>query len=81
MSNVRIPNDLSLTSRYDQRLLDGVVVLEGTLLAQSQGDWTGKLYREIERPELRPINVKFIPYSVWQNRGKSEMSVWLPRVP
>jgi len=22
--------------------------------------------------------VKLIPYSVWQNRGPSEMSVWLP---
>jgi len=81
ISDVRIPADLSLTSRYDQRLLDGVVVLEGKVLAQSPGDWSGTLYREMAHPELRPINVKFIPYSVWQNRGKSEMSVWLPRVP
>ena len=81
ISDVRIPTDLSLTSRYDRRLLDGVVVLEGKVMAQTQGDWNGKLYREMERPESHPINVKFIPYSVWQNRGKSEMSVWLPRVP
>lgn len=82
ISDVRIPADLSLTSRYDRRLLDGVVVLEGKVVTQQpQGDWTGKLYREMAPSELRPINVKFIPYSVWQNRGKSEMSVWLPRVP
>jgi hypothetical protein len=43
------------------------------------GDWNGKLYRELKPAELRPFNVKFIPYSVWQNRGRSEMSVWLPR--
>ncbi len=79
ISDVRIPADLHLTTRYDRRLLDGVVVLEGKALAQPQGDWTGKLYREFKPADLRPFNVKFIPYSVWQNRGKSEMSVWLPR--
>jgi DUF1680 family protein len=80
ISDVRIPSDMQLTARYDRRLLDGVVVLEGRAFAQSQGDWNGKLYRELEPAELKPFNVKFIPYSVWQNRGKSEMSVWLPRV-
>jgi hypothetical protein len=24
------------------------------------------------------VKVSFIPYSVWGDRGKSEMSVWLP---
>ncbi len=80
ISDVRIPSDLRLTARYDRRLLDGVVVLEGRAFAQSQGNWSGKLYRELAPAELKPFNVKFIPYSVWQNRGKSEMSVWLPRV-
>ena len=27
---------------------------------------------------VKPIGVRFIPYSVWQNRGRSEMTVWLP---
>jgi uncharacterized protein len=79
ISDVRIPADMRLIARYDRRLLDGVVVLEGKALAQPQGDWSGKLYRELKPAELRPFNVKFIPYSVWQNRGRSEMSVWLPR--
>jgi uncharacterized protein len=81
ISDVRIPPDLHLTARYDRRLLDGVVVLEGRALAQPHGDWNGKLYRELAPAELRPLNARFIPYSVWQNRGKSEMSVWLPRAP
>jgi hypothetical protein len=79
ISDVRIPTDMRLTERFDRRLLDGVVVLEGKALSQPQGDWSGKLYREVKPVELRPFNVKFIPYSVWQNRGRSEMSVWLPR--
>jgi DUF1680 family protein len=81
ISNVWIPSDMRLATRYDQRLLGGVVVLEGKALSQSSGNWAGELYRELKPAELKPFNVKFIPYSVWQNRGKSEMSVWLPRVP
>ena len=33
ISDVLIPSDLQLTARYDQHLLDGVVVLEGCLYA------------------------------------------------
>ncbi len=65
--------------RYDQHLLDGVVVLQGSLLARQSQAWNGRLYQEYQPSELKPIKVKLIPYSVWQNRGPSEMSVWLPR--
>ena len=79
ISDVLIPTDIKLMARYDRRLLDGIVVLEGKVLARTGENWRGKLYREFQPVELKPINVKFIPYSVWQNRGPSEMSVWLPR--
>jgi DUF1680 family protein len=79
ISDVLIPADLKLTTRFDRRWLDGIVVLEGKAVARPEDNWSGKLYREFQPEELKPINVKFIPYSVWQNRGPSEMSVWLPR--
>jgi hypothetical protein len=79
ISDVMIPADLKLTTRLDRSLLDGIVVLEGKACARSEEDWSGKLYREFQPEELKPIQIKFIPYSVWQNRGPSEMSVWLPR--
>lgn len=79
ISDVLIPSDMKLIARYDRRLLDGIVVLEGNALARPEENWNGKLYREFQPDELKPIAVKFIPYSVWQNRGPSEMSVWLPR--
>ncbi len=78
ISDVLIPPDLKLTARYDQRLLAGVVVLEGAALLRPKENWSGKLYREFQPAELKPVKIKFIPYSVWQNRGPSEMSVWLP---
>lgn len=78
ISDVFVPSDLQLTSRYDANLLGGVVVLEGTLLAQPAQNWTGKLYREVSKPDFKPVKTQLIPYYVWQNRGRSEMSVWLP---
>ncbi len=77
ISDALIPSDMKLTARYDQRLLGGIVVLEGKALLRPPENWSGKLYREFQQAELKPVNVKFIPYSVWQNRGPSEMSVWL----
>lgn len=79
ITDVFIPSDMKLTTRYDRRLLDGIVMLEGKALARRSENWNGKLYRELEPGGLEPITVRFIPYSVWQNRGPSEMSVWLPR--
>lgn len=78
VSDVMIPADLKLTVRYERRLLDGVVVLEGQGLVQPAENWNGKLYREFKPADLRPINLRFIPYSVWANRGPSQMTVWLP---
>ncbi len=80
LSEVLIPSDIKWTARFDQHLLNGVVVIEGKALTQSQKSWNGKLYREFEPSELKPLNLKLIPYSVWQNRGAGEMSVWMPRM-
>jgi len=79
ISDVLIPAEMHLITRYDRRLLDGIVVLEGKALARPGADWNGALYRESQPEKFRSINVRFIPYCVWQNRGPSEMSVWLPR--
>ncbi|HEY1661638.1 MAG TPA: glycoside hydrolase family 127 protein [Verrucomicrobiae bacterium] len=77
ISDVMVPSDMQLAARYDQHLLDGIVVLQGTALARREPGWKGNLYRELS-DKFEPVKVRFIPYSVWQNRGPSEMSVWLP---
>lgn len=78
ISDLFIPPDMKFTARYDQHLLGGVVVLDCKPLARREENWRGRLYRDFAPSGLEPINVKFIPYFVWQNRGPSEMSVWLP---
>ena len=78
LSDVRVPTDIQLEARYDQRLFGGVAVLEGKALAIAPENWSGQLYHEFHPAEARPFKLQLIPYSLWQNRGPSEMSVWLP---
>jgi DUF1680 family protein len=77
--DVRLPNDFDLISRYDERILGGVVVLEGEAIVRGPQNWSGPLYRELTSSALRPIRLRLIPYFAWGNRGPSQMSVWLPR--
>jgi DUF1680 family protein len=78
LTEVMIPADIDLVARYDRRLLGGVVVLEGLAQARPSANWNGRLYREFHSAPPRPVEIHFIPYSVWGNRGACEMSVWLP---
>jgi hypothetical protein len=78
LSDVFIPADIDLVARFDRRLLGGVVILEGVAQARATEPWSGELYRERQAGPMKPVKVGLIPYSVWGNRGKSEMSVWLP---
>jgi len=54
---------------------------EGGMLTRQPAAWSGGLYREFQPDDFNPLRVQFIPYSVWQNRGRSEMSVWLTLAP
>ena len=36
------------------------------------------LYREVTPSAPRPIELEFVPYYAWGNRGDTEMTVWLP---
>ena len=79
------PLEVLLSSRpelvacYDQRLLSGVVVLEGSALARSAPAWEHQLYREIPSTSTKTVSLHLAPYFAWGNRAPSEMTVWIPR--
>ena len=51
--------------------------LEGKVELISNNSWKGILYRPIaSKKEI--ANLRLIPYYAWGNRGKGDMSVWLP---
>jgi DUF1680 family protein len=60
--------------------LGGVMMIEGKGIARTPGDWSGRLYRDLSDADVREreFHLVLIPYYAWDNRGKSEMSVWLP---
>jgi DUF1680 family protein len=75
---VAVPASAEFKPRFDRALLGGVTVLEGGAQAVVEPEWTKELYREFRPTPPRPIRLTLIPYYAWGNRGRSEMTVWLP---
>jgi len=78
VSEVVIGPDIKLKARFDKELLGGITVLEGEAEVFDEGDWSSRLYRELEPKKAKKITIKLIPYYAWSNRGVSEMTVWMP---
>jgi uncharacterized protein len=54
-----------------------IIVLEGNAEVINTSNWNNKLYQELSA--IRDtLPIKLIPYFAWNNRGKSEMTVWMP---
>lgn len=78
VQSVVLPRSVALAPRFDRKLLGGVTVVEGRAEVAGDAAWGNELYREVRPAAPRPIDVKLIPYFAWANRGRSEMTVWLP---
>ncbi len=78
LADVRIPRDIRLAPRHDSTLLGGVTVLEGDAWRAPAGVWPGGLYRTLGSEPSEKAPIRLIPYYAWNNRGVTEMSVWLP---
>jgi DUF1680 family protein len=75
---VALPRDVKFTPRSDRGLLGGITVLDGNAKATPDAAWGDELYREFKPADPRPVDIKLIPYYAWANRGRSEMTVWMP---
>jgi uncharacterized protein len=78
ISEIVIPQNCQFTSDYNKELLGGVNVLQGTVKVVEEGDWSNRLYRDLRKTNIQRKTISLIPYYAWENRGESEMSVWLP---
>lgn len=77
IDDVLIPADIRLTPRKMVIAGSSVVALEGTARLAEEASWDGTLYREVGKAD-KPVNIRLIPYYAWGNRGKAEMTVWMP---
>ncbi|MBQ3657895.1 MAG: glycoside hydrolase family 127 protein [Bacteroidales bacterium] len=64
-----IPQNEKLSFNYEPQLLSGVVTL------------SGKALQTLQDGNVKTVNFKAIPYSTWNNRGNSEMEVWIAESP
>lgn len=56
-----------------------LLALDVTAFQLQRPGWrAGELYREVAAEPLHSINVRFVPYFAWGNRGDTDMSVWVP---
>jgi len=79
LGNIAIPQNIELEPVYKKGFLGGVMVLQGKALSKDHSpSWRKTLYQESKTSQLKIIDVQLIPYYSWNNRGISEMAVWLP---
>ena len=77
--DIHIPADIELRPRIDTQLLgERVALLEGQANRLQQGDWSRKLYRDLQASAPEKVDIRLIPYYAWGNRAEGEMTVWLP---
>jgi DUF1680 family protein len=75
--NVVVPSNISLLPTAMKIDNGNVIALTGEAKLLQNGNWKNTLYREVNT-SIKPIKIKLIPYYAWANRGKTDMTVWMP---
>ena len=74
LSSLILKEGGSITSRFDEKLLGGVNQLKAEGFREiSRGN---SLYGET-KPDKEAVELTFVPYYSWNNRGKGELLVWI----
>lgn len=77
IDDVLIPSTIQFTPT--EITIDGskMIALDGEARLMDEASWDNVLYREVGKAD-RTVKIRLIPYFAWGNRGKSEMTVWMP---
>ena len=67
--NKYILDSAPVSAHFEQDLLNGVMVLEGSAKELQQDG------------EVKDVKFRAIPYSTWNNRGSEQMEVWIANTP
>ena len=74
--DVYISGDTKFKVNHRKDFLGGISTIESEILIRS--DKKQGMYRTIKMPNWESHKTTFIPYYAWSNRGKAEMTVFLP---
>ena len=75
--DIAIPSNIKLQPSAMKIGNGHVMTLSGEARQLQNNDWKSTLYKEVNT-NVKPIKIKMIPYYAWANRGKTDMTVWLP---
>ena len=65
---------------FEAELLNGVVTVKTPAFRIDKDAWDDReLYSASAVCPLEPVELKWIPYYAWANRGRGEMYVWIHR--
>lgn len=74
----KIPAKIEFKAKQTKIADATMMVLEGELVTSTPVNWEDKLYREVSNEAPEKTTIKLVPYYAWNNRGASEMTVWIP---
>ena len=77
IDDVMIPADIKLIPKKVQIAGFPTMALEGIARLANEDSWKNTLYRAVSTVN-KNVNIRLIPYYAWGNRGKMDMTVWMP---
>lgn len=75
--DVVIPANIKLQPVKMQIGGGNIMALTGEAGLLDNNQWKNTLYKEVNT-QIKPVSIKLIPYYAWANRGKTDMTVWMP---
>ncbi len=76
LASIYLPESTEFNAVREDGSLGRMVVLNGTARVAARQDWKRRLYQPAAA--ARQVNVKAIPYYLWDNRAPGPMRVWMP---
>jgi DUF1680 family protein len=77
LQSILIPAGINLQPALTVIAGQKLMSLKGTALLRQNDTWNNALYKELNTT-TKPVSIQLIPYYAWANRGRADMSVWLP---
>lgn len=76
--DVYLPENSNLTAQHRPDFLGGVTSISGEVVLRE--DKKDGMYRAVDQPKWKTVKTQFVPYYSWCNRGRSEMTVFMPMI-
>lgn len=77
IDDIAIPADIKLMPEMQSIAGVPMMVLKGLAKTIQQDQWKNTLYRPVSTT-TQDVAIQLIPYYAWGNRGKMDMTVWMP---